>query len=122
MLWIETDEQNRPIALDRPRYAADDMLAAARRADTGSVLAALARGEDVNMTDEQTGLSALHLAVASNNIELTKALVEEHGAAFFADGFGRWPSVIAAEMAGVSDELSDYIVLAEARFIDAQSK
>ncbi len=122
MLWIETDDQNRPIALDRPRYAPDDMLAAARRGDTKSVLAALANGNDVNATDGQTGLSALHLAVASNNMELTTALVEKHAASFFSDKAGRWPSLIAAEMTGVSEELSDYVVEAEARFLGIVGK
>ena len=117
MLWIETDEQNRPVLMDRRRYPADDMLAAARKGDAGTVLAALARGEDVDETDEKTGLSALHLAIASDNLSLVKALVEEHGASFFADKSGRWPSSMAANLNSVSDELSDYIVHAEAKFL-----
>lgn len=118
MLMIETDEHGKPILVDRPRYAKDDMLAAARRGDAVTVLAALTRGVDVNMTDEETGLSALHLAVASNNMELTRSLVEDHCAAFFADRTGRWPSSLAANLSSVSDELSDYIVHAEADYLD----
>lgn len=111
------DEKGRPIPKDRPRYEKDDMLAAAFRGDNDTVLAAIARGEDVNFKDKHTGLSALHLAVSTNNLELTKSLVEEHNAEFFADGFGRWPSSIACDLDHVTDEMADYICHAEARFL-----
>src|SRR5271169_5762322 len=57
----------------------------------------------INTPDPTTGLTALHIAVGRNNLEMTKLLLE-HGPAFVPDGEGRMPSVIAAEME-VSDEL-----------------
>lgn len=81
----------------------------------------IAKGLDVNMVDQSTGLSALHVAVGTNNLALTKKLVEDYGAAFFADKRGRWPSSIAIDCK-VSDELSDYIVAAEARFLGLPDK
>jgi hypothetical protein len=67
----------------------------------------------LNEVDRITGMTALHIAVGRNNLELTKALVEA-GAKFIPDGQGRMPSVIAAEME-VDEELQDYIVEAEAK-------
>ncbi|MHA6266350.1 ankyrin repeat domain-containing protein [Aliiroseovarius sp. CAU 1755] len=112
----QLDDQGRTIPADRPRYDQNDFLAMAYRGQTDDVLAALRGGADIAMTDEGTGLNALHLAVGTNNLRLTKALVEDHDPVFAADKFGRWPSLIAIECE-VSDELSDYIVEAEAKFL-----
>lgn len=84
--------------------------------DVGGVRVALQRGADVNEADERTGLAALHLAIGFNDMDLARVLVEEGGAAFFPDRFGRWPSLIAAENR-VDDELSLYIVEKEAEYI-----
>lgn len=100
----------------QPRYLSWDTVGPAYYGDTDALEKRLAGGIDVNTIDQATGLSALHVAVGTNNFELTKKLVEEHKAAFFADAFGRWPSLIAAECA-VSDELADYITEQEARFL-----
>ena len=77
----------------------------------------LDEGYPVDMIEHLTGMSALHIAVGRNNLELTKLLVER-GASFFPDRQGRWPSTIAA-MCEVSDDLCDYIAEAEAKAEDA---
>ena len=117
-MWTgKLDPQGRLIKTGRARIDGTDPLAAAYRGETDTVLSAIRGGADVNMTDPQTGLAMLHIATGTNNIVLAKALIEEHGAGFFADRLGRWPSVIAAECQ-VDDDLSDYIVEAEARFLE----
>jgi len=74
---------------------------------------ALAAGANVNTVHEQTGLSALHIAVGSNNLALTRFLIEEANAEIGPDRSGRWPTIIAAECE-VDAILSDYILEAEA--------
>jgi Ankyrin repeats (3 copies) len=61
--------------------------------------------------EPRTGMTALHIAVGRNNLEMVKMLVEA-GAKFQADFLGRWPSTIAAECEA-SEELCDFIVEAE---------
>ncbi|MFC3071581.1 ankyrin repeat domain-containing protein [Shinella pollutisoli] len=110
----------------KPRSAGNDetltpdynqlMLRCAYAADIKGVVEALKAGADVNATDPFMGLTALHIAVSTNNLSLTRILVEDWHAAFKADAAGRWPTLIAAE-AEVDDALSDYIVEAEAEFI-----
>ncbi|KAB2884143.1 MAG: ankyrin repeat domain-containing protein [Albidovulum sp.] len=95
------------------------MLACAYRGETDKVLAALAAGADVDMVDAPTGLSALHIAVGTNNLKLTRALVEQYRAGFFPDRAGRWPSLIAIEC-DVDEDLADYITEAEARFLEQE--
>ncbi|WP_217356913.1 ankyrin repeat domain-containing protein [Ruegeria sp. HKCCA4812] len=102
------------------RFFEWDIVGPAYHGATDVVDKQIAKGLDVNMVDQSTGLSALHVAVGTNNLALTKKLVEEHGAAFFADKRGRWPSVIAIECE-VSDELAVYIAEAEARFLEQES-
>ena len=116
MFTGKTDDQMRPVMADRPRYSDDDLLGCAYYGETDKVLAALKAGADVNQTDKATGLSALHLAVGTNNLALTKALVDDFGAAFFSDRFKRWPSVIAIKLR-VSEELMTYIWNAEAKYL-----
>lgn len=74
---------------------------------------AIANGADVDGLPAETGLGALHLAVGLSNIEVLTYLVEEAGATIKQDGFGRWPTLIAAECQA-SDEVCDYIVVKEA--------
>ena len=78
---------------------------------------ALANGADIDFVDPTTGLSALQFAVGRNDITLCRHLIEECGATFFPDRFGRWPTVIAAECR-VDDALSDYIVEKEAEYLE----
>lgn len=91
-----------------------ELLRLAYAADTAGVIAALKGGADVNAIDPLTGLTALHIAVGTNNLALTRILIEDWNARFMADARGRWPTVIAAE-ARVDDALADYIVEAEAQ-------
>ncbi|MCP5389610.1 MAG: ankyrin repeat domain-containing protein [Novosphingobium sp.] len=88
------------------------LLKAAFFADSTGVISALEDGANVNAADSVTGLTALHIAVGTNNLSLARMLVEDWGAAFGPDGKGRWPSVIAAECR-VDERLADYIVEAE---------
>lgn len=88
------------------------LLKAAYGAHWDGVIAALEAGADVDHTDPDTGLSALHLAIGTNNLALARMLIEDWGAAIEPDGRGRWPSVIAARC-GVDAALADYIVEAE---------
>lgn len=74
-------------------------------------------GAPLGAVDPKTGLTALHIAVGTNNLALTRELVEGFKAPFMPDAMGRWPSLIAIECE-VSDELSDYVVEAEASFLD----
>jgi hypothetical protein len=91
-------------------------LRAVYDADIDKAVEALKRGVDVNATDPVRGLTALHIAVGTNNLTLTQILVEDWNAEFKPDGTGRWPTLIAA-LAQVDDVLSDYIVEAEARAV-----
>lgn len=93
-----------------------DFLSAAYYGRNDDAIEALRAWADVNETDPATGLSALHLAVGTNNEPLAKALIEEFQAAFFADRRGRWPSSIALDLAK-SEEFVSYVWNAEARFL-----
>jgi hypothetical protein len=95
------------------------LLRAAYAADNARVIAALEDGADVNTADPVTGLTALHIAAGTNNLHLTRILVEDWRAEFKPDGQGRWPSVVAA-LSGVDEVLADYIVEAEAKAISAE--
>jgi Ankyrin repeats (many copies) len=50
---------------------------------------ALASGFSVDAADPDTGLTALHIAAGTNNLALCRMLVEEYGAPFGPDKFGR---------------------------------
>lgn len=78
------------------------------------VKAALEQGADIKAAEPRDGLTALHIAVGTNNLPLARYLVEEWHAPFVTDGFGRFPTAVAAEC-GASDELCDYIVEQEAK-------
>ena len=92
------------------------LLRAAYAADSAAAIAALEDGADVSAGDPVTGLTALHIAVGTNNLPLVRILIEDWNAHFGPDGKGRWPSVIAAECR-VDDDLADYIVEAESKFL-----
>ncbi len=93
-----------------------DLLRAAYDGDLTLVRTALEEGTPVETSDERSGLTALHVAVGTNNLALARHLVEEWHAPFGPDKFGRWPTLIAAE-SQVDDALSDYIVQQEARYL-----
>jgi hypothetical protein len=78
---------------------------------------AIADGANVNAWNEQTGLTALHLAVGTNNLALVKYLLETAGAELVPDRSGRWPTLIAAQCYA-SEELCDYIVEQEAKRLE----
>ena len=103
---------------DEPAFGTpgDVFRRAVHAGDITGVRGALQRGADVNELDAVTGLAALHLAIGLNDAELARFLIEEAGAAFFPDRFGRWPSLIAAENR-VDDELSLYIAEKEAGYL-----
>jgi hypothetical protein len=90
------------------------LLTAAYDADFNEAVAALEAGADIDFTDSETGLAALHIAVGTNNLALTRVLIEEWGATIGPDGRGRWPTVIAAR-SRVDDDLSEFIVEVEAK-------
>ena len=73
----------------------------------GEVCVAFAAGANVDAIDHRMGLAALHIAVGTNNIALCRYLVEHAHARFFADGFGRMPTVVALDY-GVDDCMTDY--------------
>jgi uncharacterized protein len=60
------------------------------------------RRAPINFVDDQTGLTALHIAVGRDHLDIAKYLVER-GASFLPDKQGRTPTTIAAECE-VSDE------------------
>ena len=91
------------------------LLRGAATGDIALVQIALQDGADIAARQKQ-GLMALHLAVAMNDLALATYLVEEASAPFVPDGFGRLPSVIAAQCK-VSEELSDYILEKEAEAV-----
>jgi hypothetical protein len=67
----------------------------------------------IDFVDWQTGLTALHIAVGRDHLQMAKYLVDS-GALFLPDKQGRTPSVVAAECE-VSDEMCDFIAEAEAK-------
>lgn len=100
---------------DRPEARDPDLalLRSTYAANIKGVIAALEDGANVDAIDPVTGLTALHIAVGTNNLHLTRILVEDWEAGFGPDAKGRWPSLIAAEVE-VDVALADYIVEAEA--------
>lgn len=94
-----------------------ELLQAAYDGNPIDVKVALEQGALIASTHEVTGLTALHIAVGTCNFAMVWCLIEDYGAPFGPDKFGRWPTLIAAECQ-VSDGLSDYIVEQEARYLD----
>jgi ankyrin repeat protein len=89
------------------------LLDSAYNGKSDDVVALLKDEAPVDTVDENTGMTALHIAVGRNNLEIARILVER-GASFIVDKQGRMPSTVAAECE-VSEELCDFIAEAEAR-------
>lgn len=96
-----------------------ELLRAAYRGDIDTLRAVPFWEKLRTVSDPKTGLDLLHIAVGTNNLELTRFLVDEVHVPFKPDARGRWPTVVAAEC-GVSVELNDYIVEKESAFINTQ--
>ena len=94
-----------------------ELLSAAFEGRTDDATRAIRKGAAVDTRHPETGLTALHIAVGTNNLELARLLAEKYSAPFGPDAFGRWPTTVAAECSAVP-EIRDYIVDAEARFLD----
>lgn len=95
------------------------LLKAAYAASLDGVIDALNEGANVDAVDDETGLAALHIAVGTNNLALTRMLIEDWEATIKPDGRGRWPTVIAAQCR-VDENLSDYMVEAEVKALKAE--
>lgn len=88
------------------------LLEGAARGDIRAVKEAVSGGANIQVAQAE-GLTALHIAVAMNDLPLVRYLVEEAGALFVPDGFGRLPTVVAAQCQA-SEELAEYIFEKEA--------
>lgn len=97
-------------------HARKAFLRAVYNGDNCKAVVALKQGVDVNAADPVTGMTALHLAVGTDNLALTRILVEDWNAEFKPDDHGRWPTLVAA-YAEVGEAMCDYIVEAEARAV-----
>jgi ankyrin repeat protein len=95
--------------------ATDELIHESFAHNLERVRAAVAAGADVNATDPRTGLAPLHIAVGHNDSALCRFLIEECGARFFPDRFGRMPTIVAAAC-GADDALADYIGEKEAAY------
>jgi hypothetical protein len=95
-------------------YTQQAFLKAVHDADLNQAIAALNKGVDVNTADPLTGLTALHIAVGTNNLSFARALIEDWNATIKPDGRGRLPSVIAVECR-VDEKLLDYVTKVEAK-------
>jgi ankyrin repeat protein len=91
----------------------DALLQSAYYGDVSTVKSMLDHGVPLDTVDKGTGMTALHLAVGGNHLDLARLLVER-GASFMPDKQGRMQTTIAAECE-VSGELCDFIAQAEAR-------
>jgi hypothetical protein len=92
-----------------------ELVAAAFAGDLATVERLLHGGTDIDVTDPVSGMSALHIAAGRDDLAMCELLID-HNARFFADGFGRWPTIVAAECR-VSEAVCDFIVEAEAAFL-----
>lgn len=92
-----------------------DLLQAAYVGDLSGVARAIDNGADIDCVHEQTGLSALHIVVGTNNLALTKFFIDA-GARIGPDRSGRWPTLIAA-VCRADENLCDYIVEEEAKLL-----
>ena len=97
----------------------ENLLRSAFLGENSTALVALEQGADVDTRHKSTGLTALHIAAGTNNLELAQILSEHFEASFIPDRFGRWPTTVAAECQATV-EIQDYIVEAEARYLDRQ--
>lgn len=93
------------------------LLEGAARGDIRAVKEAISGGANIR-AEQAEGLTALHIAVAMNDLPLARYLIEEAGAPFVPDGFGRLPTVVAAQCQA-SEELAEYIFEKEAAALPA---
>jgi hypothetical protein len=98
-----------------------ELLRATHRGSLDRVKRAVEGGADIEYVEPGTGLTALHMAVGRSHLDIAKYLIEEAGAAIKPDGFGRWPTVIAAQCRS-SEAVCDYIVEREAEAVNSGSQ
>lgn len=111
------DELRQMGVVQRPARRTDiELLLAADAHSIRGIRAALEQGANIDARHPDTGVSALHIAIGNNDLVLCRFLIEECKAGFFADKFGRWPTLVAAECQ-VDDELGDYIAEQEEKFL-----
>lgn len=89
----------------------------AQLGDENTLLKLLDRGQDINAKEIRTGMTAIHYAVAHKNFDFLQLLTILN-AQYTVDGFGRYPSTIAA-ICECSREICDFIALAEGNFLPA---
>ena len=94
-----------------------ELLASVYEGDLSRMMEAFMKGAGVDYADPATGLTALHIAVGTNNLSLARILVDRYKAPFGPDSKGRWPTSIAAR-SRVSEKLCDYIVEAESAYLN----
>ena len=92
------------------------LIAAAFNGDILNARKAFDAGANVNAIDKRTGLAALHIAVGANDLGFARFLVEEANAQFFADGFGRMPSIVAIDCRA-DDDVFNFIAEKEAAVV-----
>lgn len=110
---------SRPPTMDRETAGEPDwsapgaaLIIAAYEGDLTRVHEAIIYGAGVDYIDPATGLTALHIAVGTNDLALCRLLIEQCGAAIRPDRSGRWPTVIAAQCQADA-ALSEYILWKE---------
>lgn len=107
----------RPPSADRPRSASviaaatHKLFHAAYHADTAAAKSALADGAD-ETAFSPAGLTALHLAISTNNLSLVRELIEKWDAPIVPDRFGRSPTTLACAC-GAGTKLIEYISVRE---------
>jgi len=65
--------------------------------------------------DQRTGLTAMHMAIARDDLGLVNSLIEHH-ARFETDSQGRLPSLFALEVEA-GEEVTDVVTRAEIRYL-----
>ena len=106
-------QPNEDDATDKLGY---ELLSAAFEGRTDDAVSAIKKGAPVDARHAETGLTALHIAAGTNNLELLRLLAEKYDAPFGPDAFGRWPTTVAAECSAAF-EIQNYIVDAESKFL-----
>ena len=102
---------------DEPHFGSPEVMFAACWSGNLDLLSeSHALGVDINLVEDGTGLSPLHIAVGSNDYTMCRRLIEDFGARFFPDRFGRWPSLVAIEC-GAEDWLCAYVAEREENYL-----
>jgi len=92
------------------------LLDAAYLCDFEALKSALENGAMINVAHPENGMTALHLAVVRNQRKIVRYLVGQ-GAEIGPDGFGRWPSLLAAT-GGAKPILMNYVLSLEEKSED----